>query len=137
MADTRPAAGLGRSEANSREERRQLVELLALPAIGFMIVAVRTLNLHAEENPRDLGRNVGSVAILRHDQSGCPVLSHVPRGGDEAADNLVPRRVLVELVTQIFEQRLGRKLCPIVGAMVHDHIAPITPPVVAEVRIVE
>ena len=73
------------------KERRQLVELLALPAIGLMIVAVGALNLHAQENPRDFGRDVGRVAVLGHDQPGGAVLAHVAGGGDERAGDLDPR----------------------------------------------
>src|SRR5262249_7125785 len=53
--------GLHWSQCNPRKERRQLVKLFALPAIGFMIVAIRALDLYAKENSRNFRSNVGRV----------------------------------------------------------------------------
>ena len=81
---------------NAREERRKLMELLARPAVGRMIVTLGTLNLHAQKNAADFADNLFGLALLSDDQSAGPVLIGAAAGGDELGRDLAPRLVLVE-----------------------------------------
>ena len=65
------------SHGNSREEGRQMMELLALPAVGRMIMALGTLNLNAEKDAGYFRGDVFRHAALSHDQPRVTVLPHV------------------------------------------------------------
>ena len=88
---------LNRPHGDPRKERRELVELLALPTVGLVIVALGTLNLDAEEDPRHLGRRFFGAALLGQLDRRCAVFADVARRCDELRRDLVPRLVLVEL----------------------------------------
>src|SRR5262249_55663789 len=90
-----------RLHADPREECRQLMELRALPAIGWMIVAIGTLDLDAQEDSRDFGRDFRRLAELGSDESGGAVLANVAGRRDEGRGELVPRCVLIELLGEI------------------------------------
>ena len=76
-----------RPDADPRKERRQLMELLPLPMIGRMVVALGTLDLNTQQNPRHLGRGVRRIGRLGHDIAVAAVVPHVAGGRDGLSGN--------------------------------------------------
>src|SRR4051812_43094485 len=110
------------------------MELSAFPAVGFMIVALSALNLHAEKNARDFRRNIDRAAFLSHDQAGRAIFANIAGGCDKRAGDLIPRRILVELRAEVLVERRPGKLRAFVAATVHNYVAPIAAPVFTEPR---
>ena len=132
-----PRRGLHLPEGNAWEERGQLVELLALPAVPRVVVALGALDLDAEENPRHLGGGLLGAAVLGEDDRPGAMLADIPLGGDELARDLVPAGARVELLGQPINHRRGGGD----GAVIHppreDHVTPVPRPVLAVLRLVE
>ena len=85
----RPGAG---------EEGRELVELLALPAVGLVVVALGALDLDAEEDPRDLAGQLHGLGLVGQREADRAVLVDPAGGRDHRRGDLVPRPVLLELL---------------------------------------
>ena len=59
-----PRRHIHRLHGDPWKERGQLVELLALPAVGLVVVALGALQLDAEENARHFGRCLFGAPVL-------------------------------------------------------------------------
>ena len=86
---------------------------------------------------RDTSAVVSSVsAIWAMMMAVSPFSRDVARGGDELAWRSRPTRAsLVELLGQVDDQRVGDDQRPLVAAAIHDHVAPVAGPVLAELRV--
>src|SRR5262245_39819017 len=113
------------------------MELLTLPVIVRMIVALAALNLDAEEDAGHLGSAFLSPCILRGQDRGRAVSANVARRGDEVGRNLVPGFVLVELCCKVRNECVRHELRAILEATRHDEIAPVAGPVLAILLLVE
>ena len=111
------------------------MELLALPAVVGMVVALGALNLNAEKDPRHLGGGLFGAAILGHDDRGMAILAHIAAGGDKVAGNLVPAGILVELIRQVGDHRVSSDAGAIFLCSIKHHVAPVAGPVLTVVRI--
>ena len=119
-----------RLRSGAGEEGRQLVELLALPAIGLVVVALGALDLHAEEDPRDLAGHLHGLGLVRQREADRAVLVDAAGGGDHRRGDLVPGCVLLELLSQpVFQEVVAHLLDRLVGGVEPDHVAPVAGPV--------
>jgi hypothetical protein len=101
-----------------------------------MIVALSALNLHAQENAADLAHDLFRLALLSDDQAAGAVFVRAAAGRDELRRDLAPRLVLVERLGQIrFQRKTDEELVSLLGLAVHDHVAPIPAPILAEAGI--
>ena len=92
LADTGTAGLAG----DAREERGELMELLARPAVGRMVVALGALNLHAKENAAHFADDLFGLALLSDDQAAGAVFVGAATGGDEFGGDLAPGLVVVK-----------------------------------------
>src|SRR4051794_15325198 len=102
---------LKRPHGNPRKGCGQLVELLALPAVVGMIVALAALNLDAEEDAGNFGGGFFGATVLSQLNGGCAVFANVAGGRDELGSDFVPGLVLVELFRQQNHQRIRDNRC--------------------------
>ncbi len=100
-----------------------------------MIVALAALNLDAEKYPRHLGRRFFRARVLRRLDRSRAVFANIAGGRDEFGGDFVPRFVLVEPIRQISHERVGNELRAVLKAPREDHVAPVTGPVLAELRL--
>ena len=111
------------------------MELLPLPGVGLVVVALGALDLHAQEDPRDLARHLDRLGLVRQREVDRPVLVVATGGGDQVRRHLVPRPVRGELLG---EPRLERRIADLVPVLVRrvveDHVAPVARPVGGIIR---
>ena len=115
------------------EERRELVELLALPGVGLVVVALGALDLHAEEDPRDLAGQLDGLGLVGQGEADRAVLVDPAGGRDHRRGDLVPGPVLLELLGQpVFQGVVPHLDRVLVGGVEPDHVAPVPRPVAGE-----
>ena len=69
-----------------------------------MVVALGALDLHAHEDPRDLAGHLDGLGLVRQRECDGAVLVVAAGGRDHPRDDLIPRRVGLELLGQpVFE----------------------------------
>ena len=106
------------------------MELLALPAIGLVVMALGALDLHAEEDPRDLTGHLHGLGLVCQGEADRAVLVDAAGGRDERRGDLVPGHVLLELFSQpVFQDVVPHLLDRLVGGVEPDHVAPVSGPV--------
>ena len=126
-----------RLHSDAGEEGSQFVELLAPPTVVGMIVALGTLNLNAEKNPRHLGGRLLGAPILCHDDRSVAAFEHVAARGNELAGDPIPGDIFVELLREIGFHRERGDLRSIVQGSIKHHVSPIAGPILTVRGIVE
>ena len=117
---------------DARKESCQFVKLLPLPAVCRMVVALSALDLDAEKDPRDFGRDVLGPSSLSHDQCRAAILADVACRRDEVSRDLAPGFVLIEFLGQILGQGVRRDQGSIFRSAIQDHIAPVASPILSK-----
>ena len=121
-----------------REERRQLMKLLALPTVERVIVTLGALNVDPHEEPGGLRGDLLRLVLKREGKVVRTVvlrpvvgslLRLLGRGGDQLADDPVPAGVLLELLREPVFQRLRVELLLLGRSVVQHDGAPVVPPV--------
>ena len=125
------------ADSYAGKERCQLVKLLALPAVGGVIVTLGTLDLDAEEDSRNFGCCFFGPPVLCHDDRGISLLQDVATGVDKSSCDLVPSLALVEPTSQIGLHRIGSNVGAIFQRARKHHVAPVASPVLAVVGTLE
>ena len=115
-------------DRDPRKESREVVELLPLPAVGEVVVALGALDLDAEEHPRHLRGDVGRLPHLRHDDRRLAMFGRHARGRDHRAGDAVPRGAVAEPGGQKRLERLRDEQRPLVGSAVEDHVTEVAGP---------
>ena len=115
------------------------MELLALPGVGRVVVALGALDLHAQEDPRDLAGHLDRPgAAWARAKLTAPFSSLRPVAGDQSAWRSRPRGVLGELLGQpVLEHGVADLLPFCVGRAELDHVAPVAGPVAGVVGAAE
>ena len=115
-------------DLHARKKRCKLMELMTLPAVGKMIVALGTLDLNAHKDPRHFGGDVGGFTHLCHDDGRLAMFGGRPRCRDHFAGDVAPRLTCVKLIGQERFQWLGHVHRAVIGAAVEDDISKILGP---------
>ena len=111
------------------------MELLPLPGVGLMVVALGALDLHAEEDARDLARHLDRLGLVRQREIDRAVLVVATGGGDQVRRHGVPRPVRGELLGEPrLELRIADLVPVLVRRVVEDHVAPVARPVGGIIR---
>src|SRR4051812_16069186 len=69
------------------------MKLFSLPAIRWMVMAVRTLDLDSQEDSRGFRCDFFGVSLMREDQRGCAVFLNAAGRRQQTGRDLVPASI--------------------------------------------
>ena len=109
------------------------MKLLALPLVGWMIVALRTLDLYAEKDPGYLCRDAFRFALLCQKQTGLSVTANIARGRNEIGGDLIPPGIAVDAFgDRSCEPFRDESQRPLICAAGQNNVAPVTAPMLTK-----
>jgi hypothetical protein len=122
--------GLESQGALVKERARELAEVVLLPGLGLVIVALRALDLRAEEDARSVAREILRGLLEAQREIHRAVLPVLAGGRDEITDDPIPRCVLREARLEPRAEGVAiHEIVPRTLARAHEDVVPIGRPV--------